>query len=167
MNGFILIDINRKISKIFRKPISRTFTLQDCCAERRRRQKKLGDKRVYTLVRRRRFQTAPRQYRFLHSCQLPFAFDALNVSQAAVLLHEGHIGTLSLSKWRRLTFVVDLCVCLPGCLQDRPPPPRPRPHARARMPGISGTGIPRPSQPGRHVARAACESLGEPIYYQS
>ena len=32
MNGFILIDINRKISKIFRKPISRTFTLQDCCA---------------------------------------------------------------------------------------------------------------------------------------
>ena len=34
MNGFILIDINRKISKIFRKPISRTFTLQDCCGRR-------------------------------------------------------------------------------------------------------------------------------------
>ena len=41
MNGFILIDINRKISKIFRKPISRTFTLQDCCA---------SDER-YTVVR--------------------------------------------------------------------------------------------------------------------
>ena len=37
MNGFILIDINRKISKIFRKPISRTFTLQDCCAAPRAR----------------------------------------------------------------------------------------------------------------------------------
>ena len=34
MNGFILIDINRKISKIFRKPISRTFTLQDCCGKK-------------------------------------------------------------------------------------------------------------------------------------